>query len=256
MLWIWLVPGWLFYELQFSKLPSYALGAYGAIALLVAWQGSHLDLSSKAVRWGQYMRQFLAGVLALGGLALAAFAVYGLTQGWAWYLMVLGMAGGATASWAWYSLFKVKPTASDDWFQPLQYAQIGLIGIAFGLCAIEPIRNMTGGLAQQAGAVQAQAGKPIRVLILNHYSQPSLPYYLGLEGVTYKYEEGAEAGVEALKNQTAEVIIAEPETWNKVAAALGADTSTYVVKYQSGLVTDRASGTQYCMAYAKALVRR
>ncbi|NEO84365.1 MAG: phospholipid carrier-dependent glycosyltransferase [Spirulina sp. SIO3F2] len=70
-IWAWLIAGWLGYELIPSKLPSYVLGAYPLLAILIAQQ-VQLSCPLKMWRWG--VRSF--GVLSLlftaglGGVAI------------------------------------------------------------------------------------------------------------------------------------------------------------------------------------------
>lgn len=70
-IWAWLTAGWWIYELIPSKLPSYALGAYPAIAILIAQQVS-LPQNLKLWRWGVRSFGVLSVLIAvgLGGVAV------------------------------------------------------------------------------------------------------------------------------------------------------------------------------------------
>lgn len=68
----WLVPAWIIFELTPTKLVHYTLPTYGALALLAA--------AALTRPIGNVSRYAGAALSVLGGLALVAITVYGLTE--------------------------------------------------------------------------------------------------------------------------------------------------------------------------------
>ncbi|NJC40418.1 4-amino-4-deoxy-L-arabinose transferase-like glycosyltransferase [Brevundimonas alba] len=68
----WLVPAWLIFELTPTKLPHYTLPTFGAIALLAA--------AALTRPIGSISRYAGAALSLIGGLAIVAATVYGLTE--------------------------------------------------------------------------------------------------------------------------------------------------------------------------------
>jgi 4-amino-4-deoxy-L-arabinose transferase-like glycosyltransferase len=94
----WLVPSWIVFEAAPTKLPHYVLPLYGALAwLLVAALREPLSLALR--RWG-------AGLLAFGGVAIAAVAVYVAVafgapakDPWAGATAILALAAAGVGGW-------------------------------------------------------------------------------------------------------------------------------------------------------------
>ncbi|MGH1336102.1 MAG: ArnT family glycosyltransferase [Aureispira sp.] len=84
---LWVVIGWFFWELMSSKLPSYAMGAQPALALLMALQLKELEEQTtlpKSVQIGLWIHGGLFLSISLG-LPIAGFYIFG-TQA-LWYLL-------------------------------------------------------------------------------------------------------------------------------------------------------------------------
>lgn len=95
-LWAWLIAGWLGYELIPSKLPSYMLGAYPLLAILIAQQVQSPG-NSNVWRWGVRSFGGLSVLLTvgLGGVAVWLNSVpLGVTAG-VWF------TGSAVLCWRW-----------------------------------------------------------------------------------------------------------------------------------------------------------
>ena len=76
---LWLVMGWFFWELMSSKLPSYALAAQPALALLMAWELSKIEKITalpQLVRIGLWLYSGLF-LLVIIGLPIGGYYVFG-----------------------------------------------------------------------------------------------------------------------------------------------------------------------------------
>lgn len=88
---IWIVMGWFFWELMSSKLPSYAMGAQPALALLMALQLKKLEIRSdlpKSVQIGLWIHGIFFLSIALG-LPIASFYILDTTALWYTLPMIL-----------------------------------------------------------------------------------------------------------------------------------------------------------------------
>ncbi len=120
---IWVVMGWFFWELMSSKLPSYALGAQPALALLMALQLEQLAQKE----------QLPTGVRILRGVYLLLFGVLIISLP-----LAGGYAFGNQALWALLPMsFALSVLLVRHWQQPVTlnnlYQQLALFGAAFML---------------------------------------------------------------------------------------------------------------------------
>ena len=95
----WLVPTWLVFEIVPTKLVHYTLPAYGGAILLM--------VLALAQPLGRLTRGLGAGVLALGGLVLAAAMIvvagrYGSGGSMAWAVLAAILFVGAVAAGGWF----------------------------------------------------------------------------------------------------------------------------------------------------------
>lgn len=241
-LWVWLLPGWLFYELQFSKLPSYALGAYGAFVIGVAMQVQAVPTLSK---WSVRVQQGLLVLLSLGCLLLAALGLGQLfTVGWQ-AGMLIGVVGAMLASLLWFLLSQKATTILKQAGKPgqpsLLLMAMALAIMPLALQVLEPSRAATKLLAAEIKAVHKPAMGS--VLLCNNYGTPSLPFYLEQQGLVMEHQEGVDAALVVMAAGKPRIMVMEPERWEAVKSKL-ADlkiTTPYKVDTLRGAATDRAA---------------
>lgn len=181
----WMAAGWWAYELIPSKLPAYALGAYPAVAVvladrLIAQPGGWL------VRAGVALAALIG--LALGGgmiagvwLAVPGAVSPGMAAPGVWLLL----AGGIALWRGWQG--------RTPWL-PLAATATGFITLAWllALPALRPRLAVTWTVAQAALAVADSTG----VTIARDYRLPSLPFYLARAGIPYRIDSAPpQAGV-------------------------------------------------------------
>ncbi len=179
----WLAAGWLFYELIPSKLPAYALGAYPALALVLArylvepalWQ------RSPWVRGGQYLFLVVAWSVAIA-LPLVAAHSLELDPGAlvAGSLVAGALAGLASAAfWAWQR---------RRWQRGLAIAALSgplLLLLAWG--SLMPVLERHHSATQRvAQAITAIATPQTEVLFARNFDLPSLPFYVAQTGHPYR----------------------------------------------------------------------
>jgi 4-amino-4-deoxy-L-arabinose transferase-like glycosyltransferase len=180
----WLFGGWIIWELLPSKLPTYTLGAYPALALLLARQvraslaGEISWHTDRLVRVGAYIVLGLSVAIAAGALSVALW----LGTGWLRELAVL--PGTALVLAALYALrFQRRK-------QPRAAAETLLIGFLVGnflawlviVPSIEPRRAVSLRVAQ-ALAQHCQPGT--MVVMARDSSAPSLPFYIEQAGLRF-----------------------------------------------------------------------
>ncbi|NJL02907.1 MAG: phospholipid carrier-dependent glycosyltransferase [Spirulinaceae cyanobacterium SM2_1_0] len=181
----WLAAGWLIYELIPSKLPAYALGAYPAIALVLARYllADQPMVGQRAIlaRAGRYLFLSVAWGLAIA-LPLAATRWLELERGGiiAASLVAVGLAGLASAEfWA---------LQRGRWRRGLAIAALSgpiLLLLVWGslMPALEPQHSATQRVAQ---AIATTTQPQTEVLFARRFDLPSLPFYIAQSGRTYQ----------------------------------------------------------------------
>ncbi|MEM8641388.1 MAG: glycosyltransferase family 39 protein [Cyanobacteria bacterium P01_G01_bin.54] len=187
-IWAWLIAGWLGYELIPSKLPSYMLGAYPAIALLIAQQVQQLQ-PAKIWRWG--IGSFsLLNLLVAGGLGGVAVWLRSLPLAITTGVWLVGTVGLMIA-------FTITPLtqggrgdSSLTTFHLATTHALLLLTLLWGwvLPSWEFQHNAPNRLAESAIATL----KPNETLTLaGNFDLPSIPFYLEQQGQDYTVLDGA-----------------------------------------------------------------
>jgi 4-amino-4-deoxy-L-arabinose transferase-like glycosyltransferase len=171
----WLAAGWLIYEILPSKLPAYALGAYPALAVILADQA--LDLTADRVRqsWlvkGGLIFQGLLSLVIAGGLVAGAWMLIpGEVLGG---LVVVGaVIAVATVAAAW--LFRRgEPTRA---LAAMVVGSLLFFHLAWAVAMpqLQPRLGITRTVADQVAAV---APPGAQVIAGKNYRLPSLVLYL------------------------------------------------------------------------------
>jgi 4-amino-4-deoxy-L-arabinose transferase-like glycosyltransferase len=173
----WLFSGWLIWEFAASKLPSYAIGAYPAFALLFAYELLDPKLAAlwnrRSVRFGVRLAVALSIAIAIGLLAVAIFFLKSPR-------VTLAAAVPAALLFTIPAWAMARMRAGDI----LGAVRIHMFGAIAGIVSIwgllitqlEPMRSMPWQITQ---IVEAESPAGAKVLLGEGFGSPSLPFYLG-----------------------------------------------------------------------------
>lgn len=170
----WLSAGWFVYELVSSKLPSYALGAYPAVAVIIARQVLSVkgeDFAKlKVLRTSLYIYLVLALLIAVG------VVVAGIL-----FLDTIGIVGAGLIALVWggfsiYNFQHYRKGALDKAIRGSLISSVTFVLLAWGLLvpSLDHKRSATRKVAQLIG----QTTPANTQVILAHEFLPSMPFYL------------------------------------------------------------------------------
>ena len=180
----WLVGAWLIWELPLSKLPTYTLGAFPPLALLIARQierhtaGVLTWAHSPGLRLGQWVTAVLLSLVALG----VAVVSLGLAPQWRSYLALA--AAALLLSTAWGAWRAARRGAAVSVFQRLLFGTLGaaLLIWLIVIPGFESLRAVTRQVAETAAA-HCRAGGTVAVAA--PVTLPSLPLYVVRAGLVF-----------------------------------------------------------------------
>lgn len=188
---LWWIAAWLFYEFSPSKLPAYVIAAHVPFSILIAYQIAEYYTENKNARVFSIVQFFIFYALSLG-LISAQFvaeipAVLGNT------LLLLGIY---VFLWTSILFWKLKSKA---------YNRIHLIG-AFGFVLfawiLAPLAtNAVNSSKRIADYFQSRDERVQIVIATNYGNQPSLPYYLMVQG--FKISNETRTSIEEIVSQYA-----------------------------------------------------
>ena len=189
---LWVVSGWLIYELIPSKLPTYAISAYPALAILIAVALKEVNLEA----WkGLWMRLGIFFQLILSAVVSAAliFFVQGGYGYWGLFLAILaGLALVIT------SIIYVIALEGE------KFERSGMIlvwgNIIFGLLLVLPIMNMIKPQLEcprlLGESLKLEVKKTDKILLAQeHIHMVNLPYYLSREGELVTEPDPTQGGI-------------------------------------------------------------
>jgi 4-amino-4-deoxy-L-arabinose transferase-like glycosyltransferase len=175
----WLLSGWVVWEFAASKLPSYAIGAYPAFALLFAYE--ILDLNAAAlwrrpfVRFGARLAVVVSMVISFALLAGAAFFLNSTRLAFAASLPAALLT--ITPVWA---MARLRAGNGDvqGAVRVLLFGTVAFLVATWTLLIpqLESMRSMSPQIAQ---TVASEAPPGAQVVIGGNFQKPSLPFYLG-----------------------------------------------------------------------------
>jgi hypothetical protein len=202
----WLVAGWLLYELIPSKLPSYALGAYPAIAILIA-QASLSPPAAKVMQRWSGMGLGVAILLTVGLLGtliiVPAIAVLPLAIVW---------SVGAVGLYRWMQQGQGSRAFT---LATINSAVFLLILWGISLPSLEPYRSGSGHIAQ---VIAAQTAPDTVVLFGDRFNLPSIPAYLHQHHRTYRDSNRAEILAHLQRPDPIAIVTRDPEQREAIAA--------------------------------------
>lgn len=180
----WLFGGWVLWEIPASKLPTYALGAYPALALLIArvitqytrrpptWERDRL------LRFG-FSAQIVAAVLAAAALTAMGFWV---AEPWA---KLLGVAPAAVLLIVVVAALRIARRRSQDDVAFL-LASGGLIAhLLFWATIVPGMDSLRGAPRALAHLVASRSPSGTTVVVGRRMLSPSLPFYVEQAGLRF-----------------------------------------------------------------------
>ncbi|MGB0561488.1 MAG: hypothetical protein ACPGVO_06755, partial [Spirulinaceae cyanobacterium] len=181
-IWAWLIAGWLGYELIPSKLPSYLLGAYPAIALVIAQQVQRPQ-NPKIWRWGVWsfgVLSVLVGI-GLGGVAVWLRAIPLAVAAGMWLLGAIGLIAA-------FTLTPLPKGGRGDFTTTFYLATVQallLLTLLWGW--VVPSWQVQRTAPQRLAEAAIAALEPNETLILaGNFDLPSIPFYLAMQGQDYE----------------------------------------------------------------------
>lgn len=257
LLLIWLIPGWLFYELQLSKLPSYALGAYVAFALLLA---DYIDKEPMVSKRSLWLQVGIILLISLAAVIVVQFALFGqilfnnnMLAGSGVIVPIVALAMLVFPVRASFNVISIiRSTQASQLPLPLtrewlvSFSTIGIV-VVFVLVLLEPIRGGTLIVARKVDQLY-KPGQPA-VMLATNYSQPSLPFYLASAFIPYRYTEDVSlitSYADSLKAAKKPLImICDPGKLNDIRQAAPALLANAKIDSLQGLATDRVQGSNF-----------
>jgi len=178
----WCVSGWFFYELIPSKLPAYAMGAYGAIAILLAKQITELNAedfqNKKIYKFGRYLFLVFIFIIAIGlpVAAAALLSVWGIVAASITSLFVLGLGL--------YTFNHQKRNNLESAYKGSIF--LGLTFVLFAWILVIPAaehpRSATKRIAEKIGQ---EFSEETQVVFARPFYLPSLPFYVAQNNQKY-----------------------------------------------------------------------
>lgn len=166
----WILPGWFLYEFIPSKLPTYAIACFGAVAILVA-KGIESKESQINSKWPLWLSLVLGTIL---GLALVVGPWFVANN---YFAVVSSVIGGivivlSLSNFKAFNLFKASLT-------------ILLVGFGIFSVVIPSIEDRRGVTKVAANLVEEKHnGK--KVLVTHNIQLPSFLFYLENKGIEYE----------------------------------------------------------------------
>ncbi len=181
----WLFGGWLLWELPWSKLPTYALAAYPALALLIARQ---LRRAARGdVTWATHPSlragfRILAGTCVVLGIGLLGA---GLWFGTPWAKMLAIVPAAAIAA---TGLLAVRFQRRNQLSAVVPTLLLGGLGanLLVWLVLMPGVTFQFAGTKRVAAAIAARCVPETTVVAVRRAAAPSLPFYVETAGLQFR----------------------------------------------------------------------
>lgn len=247
ILFAWLLSGWIIYEFMRSKLPAYAIGAYPAIAILLAmewnrWTADETRIS-RLPKVGTVFYLMLVTTLSIVLPLMAqvepSFRKL-MAQEAHWPLYIISVVLLVTAIAAVISLSKANYTTT---FRLLLFQSFSL------LCAIwlwlipvlEPQRSAT----KQLAMWMSDQPQYEEVIFADNYRLPSLPFYLMRQGISFQTNKEPEGWISALQ-QPRQVLIINSLKWAEMNEEADRRNIRIKILFQlPGWISERGKFTEW-----------
>lgn len=241
----WCVAGWLFYEPIKSKLPAYAIGAYPAIALLIA--SCALKMEDKPLeKWFKllsYFQVFLTVVIALA-LGIAIYLLLGaeslpVTIG-------IGVVFVGLTILAFIQLFKSNFTSGFK-LVFLNAFLFLFLGWSFLVPLLEPNRSIS---KRATALIDENLSKNGLVVFSKNFYLPSFPFYVLQTGRSYTATDPTNEDLLAqFRSQTKVAIVFDQEKFEAFQKMLDPNLDHPKVKQINGWALDMAKQTQFTIVF-------
>lgn len=243
----WAMSGWVIYEIMKSKLPTYAIGAYPGIALML---GSYLHEVTQTNRsqhyrlhWGIAIYMLLSLALAIALPILVKSPVDGIqlfpqkALPIAYLMAIALLIPAIGVSW----LLAKSQHAWAFRGMLLQSALFLLLAWQFLVPSIEPQRGAT----KKVAAFAAANNLGLPVLLTDNFQLPSLPMYLVAGGTSFEEASNPDAWLAALTNKKQLLVLNSSNIQALSAVAAKANCSYRIEKEIPGFVSDRGKFTTW-----------
>lgn len=253
----WLLAGWIIYEFMSSKLPAYAVGAYPALALVLArvWlgrmgggggaEGGTGGGAASGPWWraGEGLQGLVGFALAGGALWFVAFSreadlllsprgrIAGVVLAFGVLLTTVGILGS------------LRRGASTRAFRLMLAQAVVFLGVGwYGVVPdLEPLRGSARDLV--AWVAEEEAGA--RVVLSRNFGIPSLPLYLEWAGLEYREDPGGEGWL-GERRGSEDLLLLDSRNLNDFeAAARSAGVAWEVVHSRAGWISDRGRHVEW-----------
>jgi 4-amino-4-deoxy-L-arabinose transferase-like glycosyltransferase len=189
LLFIWLISGWIFFEILKSKLPAYVVAVYPALALLISLEinkFSKSETKNKTITISTIVQVVISLILLIAGVWIS---INILPKDWnlfSKYIIIIIFAMFFAGSV--YSLSLLTKSKFEKFTKVIIINAFVFTTLTFTvlLPAVDRIKNSTKRVAQYI----QQNENVERVVICNKYAAPpSLPYYIEILNPEKKIEE-------------------------------------------------------------------
>jgi hypothetical protein len=243
----WLLAGWLIYEGMKSKLPAYAIGAYPAIAMLLARQFNKLQTRGFLNDWSLKIGVILYALLSLA-LAVALPMLATSMEGDTALFTTAGLPIGLFIGLGFLSITLLAVRAffrsNFRWgFRYLLLQSIFFLAASWLLLLpnIETKRSATRWIAQYVSSEHPNQS----IGLSKDYQLPSLPFYLATKGIAYETTYKGEQWVEVLKSGEKLLLFDSSNFPQLQQLALTHGLSYELLAEKQGWISDRGAFTTW-----------
>ncbi|TAF67464.1 MAG: glycosyltransferase family 39 protein [Cytophagales bacterium] len=242
----WLAGGWWIYEIIPSKLPSYSLGAYAAVAFLLADIMLRIETEDfGTLRIGKGLFLFFSSLIALG-----------LVIGSVLLLDTWGIAVASFTALVWSVLagFSYRAYHQKNWEAGFRWGSLQVLVFVFlaWLLIIPSFEEPRGATKRIAEKIAQTSPNTVEVVFARPFYLPSLPFYVLQSGRKYRGLEEQEFeqvfGLYAQKKPT--VIVFDKEKCDLFVARLDSQKQKMPrVEIIRGWVSDMGKLIEYKLVY-------
>ena len=172
----WIVPGWFLYELIPSKLPTYAIACFAAVALIIAKKYHQLKDNNQKEKGG--IAALVLGILLGLALVIASWMFLSLMAS-----ILLSVFGVVIICLSWLS-YQDRLKGLNNLFKP----GIAMLLVAFSVFAIAAPDIDDKRSAGRIVAQKIKETQPKNLVITHKLMLPSLVFYLEKQGIPLTYE--------------------------------------------------------------------
>ncbi len=247
MLFAWCISGWVIYELMRSKLPTYAVGAFPAVALLIGRYLTRLEpgalLKNRSLQLGTVLYFLLSLAICvflpiLVKTPVGGSLIFEPQAQWLSYLMAFSLFACSLAV-----LFLLVKSAYGLAFRAMILQS--LIFILFfwqGLLPqMEPVRSATKQVAEYAA--ENSFGKT--VIITKNFELPSLPFYLSAERCRHQESTDISVWIQALESRRQLLVFNDDNIEQLKIISQEAGVGYRIEKQVRGYISDRGRFTTW-----------